>query len=180
MKINICVMCFGLLLSTSCQNEDNSKQATKALDTVPVQNKEVMQPDNKNENVSEKKGTATAGILSIENKMRDKKKLGEADYIGIDNFLKNNADESSSEEFGYTLFEYLKKNKSNNISFLNFIIRKKREDQNIFLHKLIKVMCIDIGEENYSYENFIKDFELFNNNESAKKSLKDCTGNDIQ
>ena len=41
-------------------------------------------------------------------------------------------------------------------------------------------MCIDLGEENYLYENFVNDFELFKNNISAKKAFKACMDNQVE
>lgn len=175
MKNCISIICFSILLNTSCQNRDNNS-AVKTTDSISIPNSNIRNDTDE----AARSRADTTDILNVESKMRGNKNLVEADYVFIVNFINNNNDESSSEEFGYTLFQYLRKNKSRNISFLNFISKRDKTYQNILLDKLIKIMCIDIGEENYTYEKLIKDFALFANNETIRKSLKSCAGNEIQ
>lgn len=109
--------------------------------------------------------------------MQKNNKLTTADYDCICDFLLNNNDESKSEELGYILFEYLKNKPLNNRAFLSYLSRKENSQKEKFLTALIQIMCIDIGEENYSYDTFIKDFDMFSNSSSAKKAFNDCMSN---
>jgi len=109
--------------------------------------------------------------------MQKNNKLTKYDYDCICDFLSNNSDESKSEELGYILFEYLKNKPLNNSAFLSYLSKKGTSQKEKFLTALIQIMCIDIGEENYSYGTFVKDFDIFNNSSSAKKAFNECMGN---
>jgi hypothetical protein len=178
MKVSVMALYLGLLLSSSCQNtkSDRQTQTNQKVDTNTV-SKDVLISDI--ENTANTK-IDTVSSLHFLDKMKNKKGLIDSDYVSIHNFLITNNDESKSEEMGYTLFEYLKKSKANNLSFSTYLIKRGKKYQEDLLERLVKVMCIDIGEENYSYENFIKDFGLFKNSVAAKKALKDCMGNDVK
>lgn len=78
---------------------------------------------------------------------------------------------------GYILFEYLKNKPLNNRAFLSYLSSKDDSQKEKFLILLIQIMCIDIGEENYSYDTFVKDFDMFSNSSSAKKAFNECMSN---
>lgn len=110
-------------------------------------------------------------------KVKVKNELVDSDYELIGNFLNTNVDESKSEEFGYQLYEYFKGNQSHNLSLVNYLKNKDDNFKNDFLSKLIQLMCIDIGDDNYSYDKLIKDFIVFKDNAHVKKTFEECTGN---
>jgi hypothetical protein len=114
-------------------------------------------------------------ISNVSKKMQKQEKLTSPDYDCICGFLFNNSDESKSEEIGYQLFEYLKNNQLNNTAFLSYLNGKDTKEK--VIKSLIQIMCIDIGEEKYTYDTFIKDFEMFSNSISAKNAFNECMRN---
>lgn len=118
-----------------------------------------------------------SNITEVSMKMQKQKKLTEADYICICNFLLNNKDESQSEEIGYCLFEYLKGKELNNSAFISFLNKKDISFKEKVECALVQIMCIDIGEDNYSYNKFIEDFSMFKNSPFAMKVFNECMSN---
>ena len=159
---------FALILVVSC-NGNNSKKVV-STDFVKKQNTNV-------KTVAIKQSPRAVDISAVSVKMQKYKELTKSDYDCICDFLLNNNDESKSEEIGYILFEYLKNKPLNNRAFLSYLSRKENSQKEKFLTALIQIMCIDIGEENYSYDTFIKDFNMFSNSSSAKKAFNECMSN---
>lgn len=159
---------FALILVVSC-NGNNSKKVV-STDFVKKQNTNV-------KTVAIKQSPRAVDISAVSVKMQKYKELTKSDYDCICDFLLNNNDESKSEEMGYILFEYLKNKPLNNRTFLSYLSRKENSQKEKFLTALIQIMCIDIGEENYSYDTFIKDFNMFSNSSSAKKAFNECMSN---
>jgi hypothetical protein len=118
-------------------------------------------------------------ILDVSKKMQEQNKLAEIDYDCICDFLFNNSDESISEEIGYQLFEYLQSKTLHNTAFISYLNVKESTLRESVLVALIQAMCIDIGEENYSYDTFIKDFDMFRNSAAAKKTFEECMNNQV-
>lgn len=116
-------------------------------------------------------------IFDISEKIKNQKDLTDSDFTIICDFLIINKDESQSEEIGYCLFEYLKGNITNNNQFASFLNKKNKAFISSIHTSLIQIMCIDIGEENYNYDNFIKDFHMFNKSVPAKKTFEECMNN---
>lgn len=159
-------MFFLILFIVSC----NGKNKSKVVATNVVQ-KEM---DCKKDTVSSQ---SHSDIFAVSAKMEKQEKLTETDYACICDFLFNNNDESKSEEIGYRLFEYLKGNQSNNSAFVLYLNSKDVSFQSKVQNALVQIMCIDIGEENYTYETFIKDFAMFKNSVSAKNAFNECMSN---
>ena len=159
---------FALILVVSC-NGNNSKKVV-STDFVKKQNTNV-------KTLAIKQSLRAVDISAVSVKMQKYKELTKSDYDCICDFLLNNNDESKSEEMGYILFEYLKNKPLNNRAFLSYLSRKENSQKEKFLTVLIQIMCIDIGEENYSYDTFIKDFDMFSNSSSAKKAFNECMSN---
>lgn len=159
---------FALILVVSC-NGNNSKNVV-STDLV-----EKEKPNNKTTIV--KHSPRVVDISGVSVKMQKNNKLTTLDYDCICDFLSNNSDESKSEELGYILFEYLKNKPLNNSAFLSYLSKKGTSQKEKLLIALIQIMSIDIGEENYSYDTFIKDFNLFGNSSSAKKAFNECMSN---
>jgi len=109
--------------------------------------------------------------------MQNNNILTTTELDSICNFLINNNNESKSEELGYILFEYLRNKPNNNRTFLSYLSQKDSSQKDMLLTSLIQIMCIDIGEENYTFDAFVKDFNIFKDSHSAKKAFYNCMGN---
>lgn len=179
MKKKIFAICQILLCYNVACNTDSNKVSSNLSDTMIVSSTHSV---DSNKNIINKKAELSdkLDISIVVSRMHDKKELSEGDYITLYDFLLKNTDESKSEEVGYTLFEYLRKNKSKNNSFLQHLSKKEKAFKDTIMKELIQIMCIDLGEENYLYENFVNDFELFKNSISAKKAFKACMDNQVE
>lgn len=116
-------------------------------------------------------------ITRISSNMQNNNILTTTELDSICNFLINNNNESKSEELGYILFEYLRNKPNNNRTFLSYLSQKDSSQKDMLLTSLIQIMCIDIGEENYTFDAFVKDFNIFKDSHSAKKAFYNCMGN---
>lgn len=121
--------------------------------------------------------TSDKTIEAILKKMGKDIDVSEADYVYISNFLLKNVDESFSEEIGFTLFEYLKGNGNRNKIFASVFKTKDITYKNKVLKALIQVMCIDLGEEKYTYVKLLKDFSIFEGSSSVKTAFDTCLSN---
>jgi hypothetical protein len=146
----------------------NSKNETKVASSRFVENET-------NKELIDKQ--PSSDILKVSIKMQKQEKLTKSDYDCICNYLLNDNDESESEGIGYSLFEYLKGNYSNNNNFISYLNEKEVSYKEKVQSALVEIMCIDIGYENYSYDAFIKNFGVFKNSDSAKKTFKECMSN---
>jgi len=107
-------------------------------------------------------------------KLRNKVSLDSIDYEGLVSFLNSNNDESQSEEVGYLLYQFLNGNEQYNRSFKNFLSTKKASIRDSILVSLIQILCLDLGEDNYTYQRLIKDFPIFRGNDVSKSEFKNC------
>jgi hypothetical protein len=165
MKVRRLFLLALMLFIVSC----NGKSGSKVVSTDFVQT----ETENRVTAISKQ---PQSDISNVSEKMQKQKKLTNPDFDCICDFLFNNNDESKSEEIVYQLFDYLKGKPLNNSDFISYLNEKGSPLKEKALTALIQIMCIDIGEENYSYDNFIKDFYLFNNNAFAKKAFNECMG----
>jgi hypothetical protein len=156
-----------IIFAVSCNSKNRN---SKVVSTDFVQNS----TERKKDTVSQQ---LHPNIWEVSEKMEKQEKSTTSDYDCICDFLLNNNDESKSEELGYILFEYLKNKPLNNSAFLSYLSKKETYQKEKFLTALIQIMCIDIGEENYSYGAFVKDFDMFSNSTSAKKAFNECMSN---
>ncbi len=159
---------FALILIVSCNGNNNKNVVSTDLVEKGKPNIET---------AIIKHSPRVVDISGVSVKMQKNNKLTTLDYDCICDFLSNNRDESKSEELGYLLFEYLKNKPLNDRAFLSYLSKKGTSQKEKFLTALIQIMCIDIGEENYSYGTFVKDFEMFGNSSSAKKAFNECMSN---
>lgn len=159
---------FALILVVSC-NGNNGK---KVVSTDFLKKEKT-----KNKTAVIQQSPRTVDIWEVSEKMSKQEKLKEADYDCICNFLLKEESVEGGEGIGYRLFEYLKNKPLNNRAFVSYLSRKEDSQKEKFLTALIQIMCIDIGEENYSYDTFIKDFNMFSNSSSAKKAFNECMSN---
>lgn len=175
MNKRILIYCISFLLFhiVSCENKNKNKYVP--VNSKPIKIESIPIKIDDEEKVTNSK--SIMDISEISSKMQKQEKLTEVDYAYICNFLFNNNDESISEEIGYRLFEHLQKKQLNNDSFASYLDSKEISFKEKVLDELIKIMCIDIGEENYTYDTFIKDFDLFKQSASSKKAFNECMNN---
>jgi hypothetical protein len=117
-------------------------------------------------------------IDTVLQKMYKQEKLTEVDYAIICNILPY-ADASLAESIGGLLFNYLKNNILNNNAFLSYLNKKEISYKEKILYEAVFIMCLDIQDEKYldekySYDMFIKDFDMFKNSVSAKEAFDRC------
>jgi hypothetical protein len=163
-----------LLFFVSCENT-NENTSAKQEDCMSDEKteKEMTQLDSA-QTSDGNNAISRNDIYTVSEKMKKQAKLTETDYATICDFMFNNVDESLSEEIGYRLFEYLKSNQLNNDAFILYLNEKEISYKENIKSSLVEIMCIDIGEENYSYDTFIKDFDMFKNSISAKRAFDEC------
>lgn len=179
-----------LLFVMSCKNGNNSSEELSAsdqtgkdsgvhlnADTSPSAN--TTRDSGANSTVTQKVFPKSTNISMVVKKMENHGQLNDVDYIIINGYLLNNKDESSSEGVGYTLFEYLKGNKLANDGYVAILNKKDSAYKEKILEKLIQIMCIDLGDEKYTYEKLISDFSLFKESNAAQKALKTCMDNKV-
>jgi hypothetical protein len=110
----------------------------------------------------------------FKDKLRDKVSLDSSAYEELVSFLNTNNDESQSEEVGYLLYQFFKGNEEYNQSFERFLSKKQNSMRDSILSALIQIMCLDLGEDNYTYQRLIKDFPVFKNSEVVKSEFENC------
>jgi hypothetical protein len=164
---------FFILFTVSCNGKNKNKVAT-----ANVAQKEM---DCKKDTVSKQ---SHFDIFAVSAKMEKQEKLTETDYSCICDFLFDIFDKGKNieggEGIGYCIFEYFKNNPSNNISFMLYLNNKDTSFQDKIQKWLVQIMCIDISEENYTYDTFVKDFDMFQNSVSAKNAFNDCIENQVE
>ena len=101
------------------------------------------------------------------------------DIADICDFSLHNYDESLSESVGYELFHLLRNNPTNNRGFKSYLNAHQSEKCDI-LSALIALVSIDILENNYdSFESFVSDFPLFEDEECAAKTFAEVKENEL-
>lgn len=175
MKQILSLLAIISFLLYSCDGNDKKAE--------PIATNEVAQPVNDSslhEDEIEFDQSIDSNISSIIEKMKRKNQLFEKDYYIISEFLLNNKDESLAEEVGYALFAYLKGSRSRNSEFLSALSKKGSAYGDSVLVSLVEIMCIDLGEDKYTYEHAIEDFSLFKNNEAVRRAFKSCMDNKVE
>ena len=115
------------------------------------------------------------------NRMDGQKELLNRDIADICDFSlhNHNYDESLSESVGYELFHLLRNNPTNNRGFKSYLNAHQSEKCDI-LSALIALVSIDILENNYdSFESFVSDFPLFEDEECAAKTFAEVKENEL-
>lgn len=82
-----------------------------------------------------------------------------------------------SEGVGHSLFEYLKGNEVRNSDLSVYLNKQGAGYADRFLVALIEIMCVDLGDEGYTYESLIQEFIIFKKNEVVSKAFKTCKEN---
>jgi len=156
------------LIILGCETYNNKKSVepviSRSEDTILVHNDEIGKPLSDSSQKSD----------LFKEKLRNKVSLDSIDYEGLVNFLNKNNDESESEEVGYLLYQFLNGNEQYNRSFEKFLSTKDVSIRDSILSSLIKILCLDLGEDNYTYQRLIKDFPLFKGNDASKSEFKNC------
>ena len=112
--------------------------------------------------------------LLLLNKLKRKIELTDKNYQSISRFLLKNKNEAMSEEIGYLLFKVLKRDSKTNNNYLSFLTKKGNKYKELILSNLIQIMCIDLGESEYTYRKLINDFVIFKGSMSAEKTFNSC------
>lgn len=58
--------------------------------------------------------------------------------------------------------------------FVTFLKTKTDDDKERLLSAMIQLMCIDLSEENYTYEKLITDFKFYDQEVEIKKVFDEC------
>jgi len=159
-----------IIFAVSCNSKNRN---SKVVSTDFVQNSTERRKDTVSQQLH-------PNIWEVSEKMEKQEKLTEADYDCICDFLFKDESVEGGEGIGYQLFEYLRGNTLNNSAFIFYLNGKESTLKEKVLTALIRTMCIDIGEENYSYDTFVKDFDMFSNSTSAKKAFNECIENQVE
>ena len=116
---------------------------------------------------------------SFLNRIDGQKELSNRDIADICDFSLHNLDASLSETIGYELFHLLKNHPANNQGFKSYMDAHQSEKCDI-LCALIDLIYIDILENNYdSFESFVSDFPLFEDEECAAKTFAEVKENEL-
>ena len=116
---------------------------------------------------------------SFLNRMDGKKELSNRDIADICDFSLHNLDASLSETIGFELFHLLRNNPTNNQGFKSYVNAHQSEKCDI-LCALIDLVYIDILENNYvSFESFVSEFPLFEDEECAAKTFAEVKENEL-
>lgn len=175
-----------LFIVLSCNNNNNPPvDAGTSMDTTLNQDTAKHTEQATKEAVADSGSTKknfpkSKDVWMVEEKMKYKAILNEVDYDMIGKFLTQNKDESLSEGVGYSLFEYLNGNASANEGYASYLNKKENAHKEKILEKLIRIMCIDLGEDNYTQDKLIHDFPLFKESKAAEAALKTCMANRIE
>lgn len=122
-----------------------------------------------------------ANVIEVLNKLDSREKLSNNDYTIICTYLTNNHnDESLSEGFGYSIFTYLERNVTFNTDLSRYLSQYQKAYQDSVKFNLVKSMCIDIGEANYNYNQFVADFPIFTDCNAAQAAFNQCMENYLE
>jgi hypothetical protein len=173
---------FFIVLSCKNSNKNPPADAGTVTDTTlnhdTVKHAEQIAKDPGSDSNSTKKSfPESKDIFMVEKKMKNKAILNEVDYGIIGKFLTQNKDESISEGVGMSLYEYLQGNESANEGYVSFLNKKDNVYKEKVLGKLIDIMCIDLGEDKYTYDKLTSDFSVFKGSNAAQKALNTCIAN---
>ncbi|MDR3326683.1 MAG: hypothetical protein LBT04_00870 [Prevotellaceae bacterium] len=171
---NILILIFIIV---SCNGKNRNKVVESDFVQTSITDSSLHKNTQNNTNIITKQEQLT--IWGVLEKMKKQKKLTQADYDCICDFLFKVFDKGENVEgeegIGYQLFEYLKGNALNNSAFLSYLNGKETKEK--VLKALIQIMDIDISYEYTSYNTFIKDFSMFGNSISAKSAFNECMSN---
>lgn len=157
----------------SCKNErivrDNLK--TENHNDNGVKNKEsvfLMKYD------SIKKAKSKSFIMLEDNFFKSKKPSAKYYALFCNFCLCDNKNESLSEGFALNTFELFKNNKAKSNILLKYIYQLNAEERDAILTSIIKLMCLDLGDNEYNIERFNADFKVLSKNIEVQKTAKKC------
>ena len=166
MKTLILIYLCTLFSFYSCSNEQGVEEKKYDTNNNKIDtSKTILEPQN------------DIDIFSVLGKMGQKQGLIKNDYLLLSKyFLDNNSsDESLSEGIGNTLYEYFKKNETENSRFKDYLNKSKNKLQ--VLDALVEIMCVDLGDDNYNTKQLQDDFPIFKGEAKALKSFEQCIAN---
>lgn len=163
-----------LVLLSACTNGNKSGNVnSEELVETSAEQTDISQASESEDSIWDEKTTV------LMSKLERKEKLTDAEFQHLCYLLlkDTSVDESFGEGFGNSIFQYFRSNSENARSFGVYLDQNQSSDKERILKEMVFIMCIDIGEEKYSYDRFIEDFELFNNSASAQESFDRCIAN---
>lgn len=173
MKKKIIILLVSILI-ISCNNGKNEKakiteethQKSGSIDTI-VSTSIDSDEDSKEVNL-------------LFEKISNKKSLNTKEYSSLSAYILKNNDASISENIGYLLFQYFQNNNKLSKEFATFLKTKTDDDKERLLSAMIQLMCIDLSEENYTYEKLIADFRFYDREAIAKKRFNECINSIVE
>lgn len=120
-----------------------------------------------------------SAIDNLLKKIKGRESLNSEEYAIISKYALENNDEAASEEIGYLLFQYFRNDKKKNDEFILFLGKEPKAYQIELLNKLVELMCIDFGEEKYTYERLVIDFQFFDKQVTTKAVFNACMENQV-
>ena len=173
-SVRIIVLLFLILFFlNSCKDEKTKKDNLKFKNQNVVENKE-------QENVflivyDSIKKTKSKSFEILTDNFFNNKKPNIKYYALFCNFcLNNNKDESLSEEFSLNTFELFKNNKTKSDILIKYIYQLKEKERDTILTSIVKLMCLDLGDNEYNIERFNADFKALSKNIEVQKTVKKC------
>lgn len=116
-------------------------------------------------------------FTEIISKVENNKDLTDKEYAVLLDSIFVETDEAQSEQNGYLMFTYLIDNSKRCDKVSTQLLSKSQVDRDKILTDLVALMCIDILDEDYDYNGFIKRFKLFDNNKKAEIAFNECLEN---
>jgi len=165
MNSNKLIIFLTSIVLLSCSNQNNNKNVVDRKEAIDSYS---YNKDSANIAIKKKTTIKIDSVHYILEKLDKGHDFSSQDYIYLLKLIKTNTDESLSEGLGYSLFNFLKDNKSRN-SRMKIIIDSTESKQNeSFLTNLIDLMSIDLCDDNnYSSEDLIKHFPIFDGNKKV-------------
>lgn len=169
MKKSVIILSASIAI-ISCNNGKNEKtEITKEIN----QKSEIV-------DISFSKNEDNTKVNLLFEKISNKKSLNIEEYSSLSTYIFKNKDESISENIGYLLFQYFQNNNKLSKEFVSFLKTKTDDYKEMLLSVMIQLMCIDLSEENYTYEKLITDFRFFDKEVIAKKIFDECINNVVR
>lgn len=88
--------------------------------------------------------------------------------------IHNKEDESLSEEYSLKTFELFKNNKIKSEKLIKNIYKLNKNDRDAILASIIRLMCLDLGDNEYNLEKFNTDFTTLSKNSKVQETVKKC------
>lgn len=166
--IYLFVFLFGLIFLFSCEkvadkNKDILQQNYNQIDSLLIdENKEMSLLD------------------SLFYKLNNEIILNKNEVDSLFFFISHDMfDEAQAESIGIHMYENLRPKRLNYQIMSNCLAELSFSERELLLKIFIQLMCIDIGEDKYVFDEFINDYPLFKGSKSAKEAFLNCIDNQV-